>query len=236
MCDYFSVKITKKEYEGKSYFGKSFNINKDAKGKFGKYLQKHSLRYDYILFKCFGRDSSYSKLYPQSDSIDALFCNTMKQNIQFNNYFNYLSPAKYTTRQLNSLTFTKSEMMLVASRFFYCDKVKKVDTGIGYHICVGINGIKELDIQKDLTALEAFCIEGIFNKMDSEKEATFLKDFDKYIKTSRQERKRNLTNLDDFLIQVRNDCFREMEQSEALQNSLLVYYEKNKSTINFTIQ
>jgi hypothetical protein len=236
LCDYFSIQIIKREKEGKSYFGKNFYVNKDSKDAFGKLLKKHSLRYDYLLFKCFSHDTSYSKLYPQTDSINALFCSTVKQDVRFNNYFNYLYPAKYATQQLSPLTFTKSEMMLVASRFFYCDEVDKSDTGIGYHVCIGINGIKELKTKRDLSVLEAFCIEGIFDAMNHKKEAKFVLDFSEYIKKSREKRITNFPGIDDFLILVRNDCFNDMEKNEALKKSLLAYYKKNKNNINFTIQ
>lgn len=222
---------------GKSTLGKSFAINKDQKDPFGKLLKKHSLRYDYILFKSgFLFNSNYDLIFPHKDKIDSIFCVSMKSNDTFNQHFSYLSAPQYATQQLSSIQFSKAEMMLAASKFFYCDKIKKEDTGIGYHICVGINGIKEIKSEKDLTVLEAFCIEGIFDAMNHKKEAAFIKDFSKNIQTSLADRKKHFNDFNELLLGVRNDCFNEMEQNENLKKSLLAYYKKNKSTINFTIQ
>lgn len=237
LCRYFSIQIRESEYIGKISLGKSFAISKDLKDPFGKLLKKHSLRYDYILFKSgFLFDSNYALMHPHKEKIDSFFCQSMKSNVTFNQHFSYLSDPQYATQQLSSMQFTQTEMMLAASRFFYCDKIEKEDTGIGYHICVGINGIKEIESQKDLTVLEAFCIEGIFDAMNHKKEAAFIKDFSNNIQKSKAERKKHFNDFNELLLGVRKDCFNEMEQNENLKKSLLAYYQKNKSTINFTIQ
>lgn len=219
--------------EQKTYVSTEMNSSVDTD--FGKAIKESNLRYDYLLTRMFRNDSAFMRLFPDSIKIKELFCQQLKGPSPFRNNFELICPSKFLDKPTARGQFSQSEMMFVASRFFYCNKVNK-DTAIVPKICVGINGIKEMKADRDLAALESFVFEAIFNLMQASEEPKFLGDFTQSIQNSMMKRKQNITNLDDFLIQVRNDCFRDMEQNQALQKSLMAYYEKNKSTINFTIQ
>lgn len=235
LCDYFSVSVTQMLIKGEQKTLVSTVINSSEDTDFGKELKAHPLRYDYLLTRIFRNDSSLKTLFPDSPKIQKLFCRQLKEPSPFRNNFELICPTNFLSKPRKSEQFTLPEMMFVASRFFYCNKVNK-DTAIIPKICVGINGIKEMNSSKDLAALEAFVFEAIFNSMQENSEPEFLLDFTQGIQNAMKARKKSIKNLDEFLLQVRNDCFNEMEQNENLKSSLLAYYEKNKSTINFTIQ
>lgn len=125
-------------------------------------------------------------------------------------------------------------MMLIASRFFLCDKVNKSDTTVGYHICVGINGQKELNSNRDYTTLEAFCFEAIFH-FYKEGKPPFVTNFIRYIKNSTSKHKADFKDFNILLENVKRDCYRDMEKDEALRKSLLLFYQLNKENISIKI-
>lgn len=235
LCNYFSISVTQMLIKGEQKTLVSTVINSSADTDFGKELKEHNLRYDYLLTRMFRNDSNFISIYPDSPKIQNLFCEQLNGTSLFRKNLELICPSKFLGNARKSEQFTLPEMMFVASRFFYCNKVNK-DTAVIPKICVGINGIKEMNTNKDLAALEAFVFEAIFNSMQENTEPQFLLDFTQGIQNSMKARKKSIKNLDEFLLQVRSDCFNEMEKNENLKKSLLAYYEKNKSTINFTIQ
>ncbi len=60
------------------------------------------------------------------------------------------------------------DAMNVAARFFYPDEIKKEDGSIQAHVCVGINGLGDLQRPRDLM-LEAFAHAAINGEMRKEK-------------------------------------------------------------------
>ena len=233
-CKYFSISVSKKIINGAQKTSALTTVHKGFNDKFGQELQEHFLRYEYLLLRHFQYHQSIVQLFPDTAKINHLFCTQLKGPSEFRKNLELICPAGFLSKKVKKVQFSSSEMMFVASRFFYCNKVNK-DTAIIPKICVGINGIKEMNSKRDLSSLESFVFEAIFSLMQGEKEPEFIRDFTQSIQKSMAERRKNIINLDDFLIQVRNDCFKEMEQNEALKKSLLTYYEKNKKSINFTI-
>ncbi len=58
------------------------------------------------------------------------------------------------------------DLIRVAVRFSYPDGVAK-DGRIRWHICIGINGLKDFETERNLT-VEAFCYDTIFNQLNSQ--------------------------------------------------------------------
>jgi hypothetical protein len=235
LCDYFSISVAQMLIKGQQKIIVSAAINSSVETAFGKELKEHHMRYDYLITRIFRNDSSLISHYPDSPKIQQLFCEQLKGPSSFRKNLELICPTNLSNQACKKGKFSFSDMMFVASRFFYCNKVNK-DTAIIPKICVGINGIKEMNTNKDLAALEAFVFEAIFNSLQEKNEPPFLEDFTQAIQTHMKARIKNIKSIDEFLLQVRNDCFNEMEQNENLKKSLLAYYKKNKSTINFTLQ
>ena len=133
-----------------------------------------------------------------------------------------------------ALTFTKEEMMKVASVFFYCDQVNP-DTTVQTHVCVGINGFNEVTWEKDYAVLAAFCCEAILFDMYQDHSAV-----DKALSTQKQlaykASQGKITTLDTYLEIIRKDVYTRMENDAVLKKVLLRYYKRNKSNLAFRIQ
>ena len=130
-------------------------------------------------------------------------------------------------------SYTQDELMEVASKFFYCDKVLP-DSSIQAHVCVGLNGVKEAKWEKDYTLLQAFCYEGIFNQFDNENSQiwdTFVSEK----KKSADQFKMNITSPDQFLNDVKLELFKRMKNNDTLKKELLAYYELNKTNLAFNV-
>ena len=127
-------------------------------------------------------------------------------------------------------------MMLVASHFFYVHRVSEKDTTVGGHVCVGINGQKELiSLNKDYTVLEAFCFEGIFKNLNK-RNFTCWQIFSARILEYSKIEKESFVNYESFVKNVKYRCYNDMEKDPVLKKALLRYYESNKNNIGFVIK
>lgn len=235
LCRYFTLSVSRMDIKGEWLTIASPKVNDSVKDAFGQEVNLHHSRYDYLLIHYFHNSPTFLQLFPDSVKITKLFCKQLNEDSAFRKNFELICPDQFLKKKIKKVQFSSAEMMLVASRFFYCSKVNK-DTAIIPKICAGSNGIKDITTKQNTSALEAFVFEAIFYLMDTEQDPGFVTDFYKSVRKSMDERKKNIVSLDDFLLNVRNDCFADMEQNEILKNSLLSYYQTNKSTINFTIQ
>ena len=136
---------------------------------------------------------------------------------------------------MKGVLFSMDEMMLVASRYFYPDRMNERDTTIISHICVGINGQKESKHNRDLTLLEAFTFEGIFFYLLKDIPPQFETDFYDCIKTSLAGNKKKFTTFEGLLNSVRKECNEAMINNNDLKYKLVKYYKRNKSNLNFKI-
>lgn len=191
----------------------------------GTFIYRHSNRFQYVLFKQHDSFSTFSKLYPDTAAINRRYSAYIRSSQVINNYFAELcgeSPAK--------TTYTRAEMMKVASRFFLCDEVNP-DSTVSAHICIGINGQKELATPKDLTTLEAFCFEAIFHYLGKKHDPAFYKNFG----NCKRNAARTIPFDASFLNNVKAACYAAMENDEELKKALLHYYKKSKRNIGFVI-
>ena len=102
------------------------------------------------------------------------------------------------------------------------------------HICVGINGIAELETNRDYTVLEAFCFEAVFNSIRRESKLTDY--FNTHIKQAKEENKKHFQGIKSYLSTIRNRCYALMENDKDFEKALLKYYYQNIDNISFKIE
>ncbi len=230
--NYFTLEMPRYNEAGQLYYLPRPKIREDLTGQTGRFFKKHGHRFEYILLNKV--DSLWFKLHEfallKLDSINMVqrYCQFLQDNEKFNTYFNLL--AKVQSERDESVVFSQSEMMTIASRFFYPDTVYRKDTTVGGHVCIGINGQKEFFNKKDYSVLEAFCFESIPT------DRTAFKKFGFRMKMLALEEKANFTNYASFLDKVKQGVFKLMEEDQELKASLMSYYIKNRQNLGFTIE
>jgi hypothetical protein len=135
--------------------------------------------------------------------------------------------------QKHQNTYSVDELMEVASKFFYCDQVMP-DTSIQARICIGINGLKEVNWEKDYTLLQAFCYEAIFNELDND-ESQIWNSFVSKKELTCERFKKDIKSLNAYLEAVKINLFEAMKNDEILKQKLLNYYELNRSNLAFVL-
>lgn len=228
-CRYFRINIEEISNNGRNAVAINPEVVSISGDSLSNFISAHANRFEYILYNRLDSFEKYSKLYPDTAAIQTLFCSAISDNKKIKNYLAIL-----TGQSEHSDIYSETEMMLIASRFFLCDRINESDTTIGYHICIGINGQKELNAQKDYTTLEAFCFEAIFHYYEQGR-PEFVSNFIRYIQNSTAKHKNEFEDLQLLLEKVKSDCFNEMEHDEILKKSLLQFYQMNKDNISIKI-
>jgi hypothetical protein len=178
----------------------------------------------------------YDKLYPDTNRINKLYTDSISNDQNFVSYFTDLKNA-LTSGVIQKSRFSKTDLMTVASKFFYCDGLKP-DSTISSHICIALNGVAEAKWNKDYTLLEAFCFEAIFENyyIKDKIRNKFVDNFVKYIKEGERKAKSTLNEPSVFLENVRKYSFEKMEADKDLLTALITYYSKVRQTLPFEIQ
>ena len=203
-------------------------------------LQKYKMRFDYLILNTPeihqpGKFKERGKIFNLTDTskMKMLYMKKLMNDKKFTrNFEEAISPITQPDFKI-SKTYTENELMEVASKFFYCDKVNP-DTTVQSHVCISFNGVKETQWTKDYTQLAAFCFEAIFSDLD--KDTSLISDT--YLaekKKSCEQYRKNITTLDKYLEDVKMELFRRMKNDATLKNSLLAYYEANKHNLVFKI-
>jgi hypothetical protein len=204
-------------------------------------LNEYNRRFEYLLINVpeihFPQKAERRKeiwdLYPDTTKLKRLYLNEYIQDEKLKNYFELTKTAIWNENFEATITFTVDELMEVASKFFYCDKVFS-DTTVQSHICIGLNGVGEANWAKDYRLLEAFCYEGIFNDLD--KDISSIDESYSFEKNEAcQKYKSMIASLEMYLNDVRNELFARMKNDPVLRTKLLEYYEQNKSNLAFKI-
>jgi hypothetical protein len=209
--------------------GYSVVINNSSDDKAGAFINHHRSRFDYLANKVLMEDIN---LISPVD-YKAEYCKYLMKD-EFYYHFLLLTPVKRDEKKM-TITFTRDEMMKVASRFFYVEPHNEKDTTLAAHICVGNNGLRKLRSIKDLTVLEAFCFESLFHYLNSKK-YPFTKRFLSNIQKYAAAEKAAFTDYKSYLLKVRQCCYDAMERDAVLQTALLAYYQHNKNSISFLIE
>ena len=221
-------------YEGKDYKN-IYPIIKTNETSLNKEINKHKRRFEYILQnRTDFKQDSFQNLFPDTLKMTKIYRQNLEKDTKIKTYFLKLAnPLIHLATQKE--IYSTSEMMIIASKFFYCESVKP-DTTIGLHVCIGING-QESSKLKDYTLLEAICFEAIFEKMsDRQNTPKYLDDFSDVVeKNSKIHKNVILTGLNNFLIKVRTETYKEMESNESLKTTLLSFVDRNKDNLPFQI-
>jgi hypothetical protein len=207
----------------------------------GSNLMKYKRRFDYLLMnisEIHHPDKSEERrkifnLYPDTLKIKKLYLEKYVQDKKLASYFEETIAPINDPDLERKKAYTIDELMDVASKFFYCDKVNP-DTSVQSHVCIGINGLSETRWTKDYTLLSAFSFEAIFNDLD--KDTSRISEsygFEK--KRSCEKFRKNITTLDKYLEDVKLDLFVRMKDNAKLKEELLAYYELNKNNLAFKI-
>lgn len=172
-------------------------------------------------------------LYPDTIELKKRYLQEFTSDKKLEKYFQLTASALTKDGHGKISSFSSTELMEVASLFFYCDKVFP-DTTIQSHVCIGLNGITEANLQKDYTLLEAFCYEAIFN--DFEKDVSVIDDsYSRNKRIACLKYKSTINSLDQYLLDVRKELFELMKNDSILKESLLNYYERNKNNLSFQL-
>ena len=230
-CRYFKIQTKSYFAGGKTHKVTSTEINKISNDQVSSFIQGHKPRFEYIINKVFSTVLNDNKNF-DSTLLNDRFCKAISTD-SFYHHFTCLTSGD-RKKDKNMVSFNTEELMKIASRFFMCDNIREQDTAISAHICVGINGISELEVTKDYTVLEAFCFEAIFKSL--EKKPKLIVNFDRYIAQASAESKKNFSGFQSHLTAVKNKCYAFMEKDKDLQNELMSYYRKNIHNINFKIE
>ncbi|HYG50330.1 MAG TPA: hypothetical protein VD905_05475 [Flavobacteriales bacterium] len=202
---------------------------------------KYKGRFDYLLLniseihlpsKAEERNAIFN-LYPKKSKIKKLYLEKYIQDKKLAAYFEEaIAPINNPKTAINK-TYSADELMEVASKFFYCDRVNP-DTSVQSHVCIGINGLKEAKWEKDYTLLAAFCYEAIFADLDKDT-SQISEAYTNEKKISCQKYRKNITTLEKYLEDVKLDFFNRMKSNAVLKAKLLTYYELNKANLAFRI-
>lgn len=229
------IEVSTYENEGKIQASAMPKLRSESK------LNEYNRRFEYLLINVseihFLQKAERRKeiwdLYPDTTKLKRLYLNEYIQDEKLSNYFELTKTAIWNENFEATITFTIDELLEVASKFFYCDKVFP-DSTIQSHVCIGLNGISEANWTKDYKLLEAFCYEAIFNDLDKDiSEIDESYSFEK--KEACQKYESMIVTLDLYLEDVRNELFARMKNNPVLRTELLEYYEHNKSNLAFKI-
>ena len=204
-------------------------------------LIKYKKRFEYLLMnvsKMHQPDGVKERteiwdLYPDTIKLKRLYLDKFVQDDKLVKYFEETNAPIANPNLEITKTYTQEELMDVASKFFYCDKILP-DTIVQSHVCIGINGIKEAKWDKDFTLLAAFCYETIFNDFDKDS-STIYEVYSIEKKMACEQFRKNITSLDKYLEDVKLNLFSRMESNAILKQELLAYYDLNKNNLAFKI-
>lgn len=231
---YIELKAEKYQEAEGEYVGVSPAVKENVTDEIGKFMATYPRRFRYLL----ANNNSFQGLdrfYPDVLKMNQLYLDKVKADNKFVSHFQKLI-TPINKKSFRRDTYTKKELMKVASRFFFCDSVK-ADKSIGSHICIALNGLKEAQFDKDYTILEAFCFEAIFEAIEAKAPARtkVVENFLNYIEEVSKKEKLSATANESYLQNVRLKVFEKMTSDIELENILLQYFQKNKANLSFEI-
>lgn len=240
LSNYFGISGQKYDRDGEervSIYPIVKNYTEDATGRF---ISRHSRRFEYLLVNRVdvkNQVQTYKKMFPDTVKISKMYADHLAQSDSFLTYLNtFLAPMQEPANQ-QEIVYSEAELMDVASKFFFCDRVRP-DSTIGMHVCIGLNGVKEAKWSKDYTLLEAFCFEAIFENLfnDNDEDDGFMDSSSAYKKNSSQAHLKQSKNLDEYLEKVKLEVFDQMAHDESLREALLTHYQENAENLPFKIK
>lgn len=180
----------------------------------------------------FWKSERIVNMFPDTLRMREMAISQYRQDETLKSYFEQ-SLAPFWETEVPRISFSKKEMMEVASKFYFADQILP-DTSVQVHICIGINGVSETEFAKDITLLAAFCFETIMQ----EKKVVQAK-LDKAFKEERKKALRANQKLKGpselYLIAVREQLYENMKTNKDFEKILLRYYKKNKVNLAFKL-
>ncbi|MEM9831185.1 MAG: hypothetical protein AAF944_11145 [Bacteroidota bacterium] len=240
IADYFGIKAQKHDDHGKESIRINPIIKNQTQDSIGQFINRYPKRFNYLLTNRTDLRSEltrYEEMYPDTVKISQAFARHLQQCDSFLLYVNtFLTPIQNPSQQ-STIIYSKDELMEVASKFFFCDRVRP-DSTIGVHVCIGLNGVKEAHWAKDYTLLEAFCFEAIFENLlnDTQEDDRFMKNVAMYRDNASDVHRSQTKTLDDYLEEVKLVVFEKMKYDETLKEELLKHFQENKENLPFEIQ
>ncbi len=231
-CDLFHVNMPKHDTVSGGIELPYPDLNKSSESPGFRFVKMHFLRFQYVLMNMDSVKFALARMNtdkPDSITINRRYCGYLKRNVKFNNYFRQLANREWNTQPLEK--FAREEMMKIASRFFMWDDVRRSDTSISGHICIGINGISQLKKDRDYLVLEAFCFDAIAFNIQK-----LAKIFNWYGHLYSRQAKKNFQSFESFVDTVKTKTFESMEKDSKVREILLDFYNKNKQSFGFDIQ
>jgi hypothetical protein len=225
------MNVEKENYNGKEVKYVTPQITTVENDATSIFINKYRNRFEYICLNKIDSISRFAQYFPNTQKIDSEFCNYINETAKFKEYINVL-----LNKNQQKIEFTYGQMMKIASRFFLCDRINEKDSSIGYHICIGINGQKELKSDLDYTILEAFCFEAIFDALSNQETPLFVRNFQQQISLSVERNKRIFRNKNEYLENIKNECFYAMENDNELLEHLTQYYRNNQASIGIKLK
>lgn len=235
ITDHVTIKISTYKY------GNEMKVSPMPELKAESGLMKYKRRFEYLIMNISeihlpARSKDRKRifdLYPDTTEIKRLYLKALNDDKKLVGYFEETkAPISDPKVKVNKM-YTSDELMEVASKFFYCDKVNP-DTSIQSRICIGVNGLSEAKWEKDYTLLSAFCYEAIFNDLDQDV-SQIRESYRSEKKNSTEQFRKNMTALDKYLEDVKEDLFTRMKNNVILQKALLDYYQLHKNDLAFEI-
>ncbi len=235
VTDYVEFDIYSYKKDGNEY-GAAMPKIKDS-----TLLHPYERRFEYLLLNTpkIHQPESYDErkklfeLYPDTAALAEEYAQILTQDKDLNSYFfQAIRPLIYEDVE-PSLTYSESEVMEVASKFFYCDKVNP-DTSIQFHICIGLNGVQEANWDKDYRLVEAFCYEAIFTDFDNDTSQLISK-FAAELNQVNKAFKPMITSFNQHLNDVKLEMFSRMKNEIALKLVLSTYFANNQENLAFMV-
>ena len=239
IADYFGVKVQQYSHNGEESIRIHPVVKDNTQDSIGQFIHRHSKRFEYLLTNrtdLKNQIPAYQEMFPDTAKISHSFTLHLQQRDSFLLYVNtFLTPLQ-SPRQPTTMIYSEDELMKVASKFFFCDRVN-ADSTIGMHVCIGLNGIKEARWARDYTLLEAFCFEAIFENLlnDDQQDDEFMKSAAAYRDNISKVQLPQSKTLDEYLERVKLSVFQEMMYDEALEKELLAHYRENRKNLPFEI-
>lgn len=224
------------DYQGKRYPSVYPALRTPPGDTIAAFMLANHRRFEYLL----QNKTQFTDLadwYPDTVRMNEVYAQRLGANKPFLTYVSQLLQPLKAPASTRKPIYQPDEMMLVASRFFLCDQVRP-DTTVSWHICIGLNGMKEARWPRDYTLLEAFCFEAIFDRImgKTADDARFMDQFLRAVDASTRKHKPLMITQEQLLEQVKGDVFQAMQSDPILQKQLLNYYQQHAGSLPFRIE
>ena len=230
-----TIEIAPYNYKGNIYF--SQNIKEQPKGGVLEDFIKYNSYYIQYLLKSYVDNKEFKaleSLMKNKKKLNRKFIKIIFRNKRFTNSYRYLISSYLVSKgaKVKGFKSHKREVSTLRalntlSKFFYIHVYKK-KTGYRGHICIGINGIEETSLKRDIS-LEAFCFNTVFSNIKTS--ITFFRDTSESISDLELG-----SDKEKAILRAQGIMYYEAFKNPSLREILKKDYQKRKSYLPFTIK